>query len=102
MELNMPELKLPKVETEIHISEEMKAGVRTIFTVIRISNLTTDDGMIQGSWLVPLAFLIIEPEEQYAISITGEQMSIEAILELAPSLKEVIENARGIRRIKVD
>jgi hypothetical protein len=29
-------------------------------------------------------------------------MSIEKILELAPSLKEIVEKARGIHRIKVD
>jgi hypothetical protein len=102
MELKMPELKLPKVETEIRVSKEMEAGVRTIFTVIRISNIATDDGNLLGSWLMPLAFLIIEPGEQYAVSISGEQMSIETILELAPSLKEVIEKARGIHRIRVD
>jgi hypothetical protein len=102
MELKMPEMKLPKVKTEIRVRKEMEAGARTIFTVIRISNIATDDGNLLGSWLTPLAFLIIEPGELYAISISGEQMSIEAILELAPSLKEVIEKARGIHRIKVD
>jgi uncharacterized spore protein YtfJ len=102
MELKMPELKLPKVVTEIRVRKEMEAGARTIFTVIRISSIATDDGNLLGSWLMPLAFLIIEPGEQYAISISGEQMSIEKILELAPSLKEVIEKARGIHRIRVD
>jgi hypothetical protein len=29
-------------------------------------------------------------------------MSIKEILEMAPSLKEVVEKARGIHRIKVD
>ena len=100
--MKMPELKLPKVKTEIQVSKEIEAGARTIFTVIRISILATDDGNILGSWLKPQAFLIIEPGEQYAVSISGEQMSIEKILELAPSLKEVIEKARGIHRIKVD
>ena len=98
----MQELKLPKVATEIHVCKEMKAGDRTVFTVIRISNLATDDGKILGSWLMPQAFLIIEPGEQYAFSISGEQMSIEKILELAPSLKDVVEKACGIHRIKVD
>ena len=102
MELKMPELELPKVKTEIQVCKEIEAGVRTIFTVIRISILATDDGNILGSWLKPQAFLIIEPGEQYAVSISGEQMSIEKILELAPSLKEVVEKARGIHRIKVD
>lgn len=100
--MKMPELKLPKVKTEIQVSKEIEAGVRTIFTVIRISILATDDGNILGSWLKPQAFLIIEPGEQYAVSISGEQMSMEKILELAPSLKEVVEKARGIHRIKVD
>ena len=102
MELKMQEMKFPKVKTEIQVCKEIEAGVRTIFTVIRISILATDDGNILGSWLMPQAFLIIEPGEQYAVSISGEQMSIEKILELAPSLKEVIEKARGIHRIKVD
>jgi hypothetical protein len=102
MELKMPELKLPKVKTEIQVSKEIEAGARTIFTVIRISILATDDGNILGSWLMPQAFLIIEPGEQYAVSISGEQMSMEKILEMAPSLKEVVEKARGIHRIKVD
>ena len=102
MELKMPELKLPKVKTEILVCKEIEAGVRTIFTLVKISILATDDGNILGSWLKPQAFLIIEPGEQYAVSISGEQMSMEEILELAPSLKEVVEKARGIHRIKVD
>jgi len=102
MELKMPELKLPKVKTEILVCKEIEAGVRTIFTLVKISILATDDGNILGSWLKPQAFLIIEPGEQYAVSINGEQMSMEEILELAPSLKEVVEKARGIHRIKVD
>ncbi len=102
MELKMPELKLPKVKTEILVCKEIEAGVRTIFTLVKISILATDEGNILGSWLKPQAFLIIEPGEQYAVSISGEQMSMEKILELAPSLKEVVEKARGIHRIKVD
>ena len=102
MELKMPEMKLPKIKTEIHVNQEMEAGVRTIFTVNRITNIATDDGNLLGSWLMPLAVLIIEPGEQYAFSVSGEQMSIEKILELAPSLKGVIEKARGIHRIKVE
>jgi len=102
MELKMPELKLPKVKTEILVCKEIEAGVRTIFTLVKISILATEEGNILGSWLKPQAFLIIEPGEQYAVSISGEQMSIEKILELAPSLKDVVEKARGIHRIKVD
>ena len=98
----MPEQKLPKVVTEIRVCKEITAGVRTIFTVVRISTLESDDGNILGSWIMPRAMLIIEPGRQYAIDISGEQMSIETILEVAPSLKEIVEKARGIHRIRVD
>lgn len=98
----MPELKLPKVVTEIRVCNEITAGVRTIFTVVRISTLESDDGKIVGSWIMPWAMLIVEPGRQYAIAISGEQMSIETILEAAPSLKEIVEEARGIHRIRVD
>ena len=51
MELKMQEMKFPKVKTEIRVRKEMDAGGRTIFTVIRISNIATDDGNLLGSWL---------------------------------------------------
>jgi hypothetical protein len=38
--------------------------------------------------------LIIEPAGQYAVSFDGEPMTIEAILELAAPLKDVLEKAR--------
>ncbi len=96
----MREIKLPVVETEIRIAKELKAGNRSLYTVVRISFLKAG-GKIKGSWLTPLAMLIIEPGRQYAVSLTGERMSLEDILEMAPSLKDVVEKARGIHRIRV-
>lgn len=94
-------IKLPRVETEIRVAEEISAGDRSIYTVIELSILKADDGKALGSWLVPLAMLIIEPGVQYAVSITGEKMPLEAILQLAPSLKLVIEKGRESHRIEV-
>lgn len=98
----MAELKLPKVVTEIRVCKEITAGNRTIFTVVRVSTLETDEGKILGSWIMPRAMLIIEPKSQYAVSMSGEQMSLETIMEMAPALNEVVEKARGIHRIRVD
>ena len=97
----MQDIKLPVVETEFRVAKEMVAGNKTIYTVIKVSILKAEDGKIMGSWLTPLAMLIIEPGRQYALSITGEKMPLEMILELAPSLKAVVDKARGIHRIKV-
>ncbi len=96
----MQDIRLPEVETEIRVAKELKAGGRSLYTVIRVSSLK-DEGRIVGSWLTPLAVLIIEPKDQYAVSITGERMRLEEIMELAPSLKAVVEKARGILHIKV-
>jgi len=96
----MQNIKLPVVETEIRVAKELKAGDRSLYTVIRASFLK-DQGKIVGSWLTPLAVLIIEPGRQYAVSLTGERMPLEEIMELAPSLKAVVEKARGIIRIRV-
>lgn len=97
----MRDIKLPVVETEFRVAKGMIAGNKTIYTVIKVSTLKAEDGKIMGSWLTPLAMLIIEPGRQYALSITGEKMPLEMILELAPSLKAVVDKARGIHRIKV-
>lgn len=97
----MQDIKLPVVETEFRVAKEIIAGNKTIYTVIKVSILKAEDGKIMGSWLTPLAMLIIEPGRQYALSITGEKMPLEMILELAPSLKAVVDKARGIHRIKV-
>jgi len=92
-------IKPPRVETEIIVAEEILAGDRSIYTVIEVSALKAEDGKALGSWLVPLAMLIIEPGLQYAVSITGEEMPLEAILQLAPSLKTAIE--KGLRSHKI-
>lgn len=97
----MQEIRLPVVETEIRIAKELKAGDRSLYTVVRVSFLKTGKGNVIGSWLTPLAMLVVEPGRQYALSLTGERMSLEEILELAPSLKAVVDKARGIHRIKV-
>jgi hypothetical protein len=95
----MKGIKLPRVETEIKVAEEILAADRSIYTVIEVFILKADDVKAIGCWLVPLAILIIEPGWQYAISITGEEMPLEAIIELAPSLKFVIEKGRNIMEV---
>ncbi len=90
----LPDIGLPGIETEIRISSEIKAGDRAIYAVARITILRIWKGHIAGGWTTPLALLIIEPGEQYAVSIKGEKMDLAEIMEMAPSLKEVVEMAR--------
>jgi hypothetical protein len=61
---------------------------------MRISILKTCEDKILAIQITPLAMLIIEPAGQYAVSFDGEPMTIEAILELAAPLRDVLEKAR--------
>jgi len=96
----MQDIRLPVVETEIRVAKELKIGDRSLYTVIRVSVLK-DRGKMVGSWLTPLAMLVVEPGNQYAVSLTGERMPLQEIMELAPSLKAVVEKEREIFHIKV-
>jgi hypothetical protein len=79
-----------RVETKIHVSDVIKAEKRDIYFVAVGSILKADEKQALGCWVTPLGMLIVEKEEQYAISIKGERMPLEEILKLAPSLMKVI------------
>jgi uncharacterized spore protein YtfJ len=89
------EIRLPKVETEIKAGERIEIEGRDIYPVVKVSTLKTPEGIVFGSWITPLAMLVIEQKEQYAVSFTGEKMTADQIVELAPTLKKVIDKARG-------
>jgi len=88
---------LDNMDMRVLVGKEIKAGDRTIWPVMRIFVLKTREDGIQAIQITPLAMLIIEPAGQYALSFDGEPMTIEAILELAAPLKEVLEKSRRLR-----
>jgi uncharacterized spore protein YtfJ len=88
---------LDNMDMRVLVGKEIKAGDRTIWPVMRIFVLKARDDGIQAIQITPLAMLIIEPAGQYAVSFDGEPMTIEAILELAAPLKEVLEKSRRLR-----
>jgi hypothetical protein len=93
--LIMGNIRLSGMDMQVRVGKEMKAGDRTIWPVMKISILKTCEDKIMAIQVTPLAMLIIEPAGQYAVSFDGEPMSIEAILELASPLKDVLQEARG-------
>jgi uncharacterized spore protein YtfJ len=88
-------IKHPEMVMRVLVGKEIKAGDRIIWPVIRISALKTLEDRFQAIQITPLAMLIIEPAGQYAVSFAGEPMTIEAIIELAAPLRDVLERARG-------
>jgi len=101
--MTMENIRLPEMDMRVLVSKEIIAGDRTIWPVMRISILNTCEDRILAIQITPLAMLIIEPAGQYAVSFAGEPMTIEAIIELAAPLRDVLEKTRGSAKIiKVD
>jgi hypothetical protein len=93
--LIMGNIRLSGMDVQVRVGKEMKAGDRTIWPVMKISILKTCEDKIMAIQVTPLAMLIIEPARQYAVSFDGEPMSLEAILELASPLRDVLKEAGG-------
>jgi uncharacterized spore protein YtfJ len=81
------------MDTQVLIGKEIKVCGRTIWPVTRIAVLRGWEDKVQTIQIKPLAMLIIEPAGSYAVSFAGEPMTIEAILQLAPPLRDVLEKA---------
>ncbi|MDD1748287.1 MAG: hypothetical protein LUO89_00255 [Methanothrix sp.] len=95
-------IRLSGMQTQVRVGKEIKAGERAIWPVMRITTLNAGEDRILSIRIAPLAMLIIEPAGEYAVSFDGVPMKIEAIIELASPLRDVLEKAREGRRIKVD
>ncbi|MCX6676900.1 MAG: hypothetical protein NTU95_03005 [Methanothrix sp.] len=102
MGITLEDIRLPEMDTRVLVGKEMIAGDRTIWPVMRISILKTCEDRILAIRITPLAMLVIEPTMEYAISFDGEPMTVEAVIELAASLRDVLEKARGSARIRID
>jgi|GEM_PF-635361 len=79
---------------EVRVGKEIVAGDRTIWPVVRITIFWASECRVQAIQIIPLAVLIIEQGAQYALSIDGEPMTIDAILEMAPLLADILEKSR--------
>ena len=82
------------VEEEVRVGKEIVAGNRTIWPVVRITIFWASENRVDAIQITPLAVLIIEKNEQYALSFDGGPMTIDAILELMPSLGDILEQAK--------
>jgi hypothetical protein len=91
-----------EMDEQVQVGKKIIAGDRTIWPVEILSIWRTSGDRVWAIRITPLAMLITEPGEQYALSFGGEPMTVETILEIAPSLAEVLEEARRGRRIVVD
>lgn len=78
-------------ETESWIStgDAIEIYSRVIYPVARISVLGKCEGIL-ACWIEPVAVLITEPDNAYAISLTNEKITLDQLLAMAPSLNEIV------------
>jgi uncharacterized spore protein YtfJ len=79
----------PKIDGEIVVGSPIHVGDRKIYAVFKASILK-GEGII-ASWIAPLALFVMEPGQQYAVSLTGQDLTVERLMEMAPSLERIIE-----------
>lgn len=92
----MPNLK---ADTEIIVVDAIEVGDRSIHPVVRVSALYTSKGVVAAS-VSPLALVITEPAREYSIDLTGQDLTLDRLMEMSPDLREMIDRTRGSRRIQ--
>lgn len=86
-----------EIETGISIGDAIEINQRVIYPVARTSVLK-NCGKLLGCGIAPLALLITEPDNSYAISLTEEDITLDQILAIAPPLNEILGMLRGRER----
>lgn len=85
---------IEKVKTDTLIGEALKIGDRTLYPVIQVSTLNRKGQNFFGAWVSPLAMVVVEPTQEYAIPLTDETITLEQLLEMVPSLKEKMKKVQ--------
>jgi len=82
-----------ETETRIEVGEALKAGDRLLYPVLKIEVIRSK-GYPLASWIIPLAVLVVEPREDYLISLHKTDNGAEELAAFAPMLKAIVEEAR--------
>ncbi|MGA9097402.1 MAG: hypothetical protein WB392_00555 [Methanotrichaceae archaeon] len=93
--------KIPKFESRIEVGEALRIGNRTLHFLTKVSIMRTEDENILGGWADPLAMVVSEQNKEYVFSFTGQDLTIDQLMEMAPSLRDVLNKDKGIYKIKI-
>lgn len=85
-----------EIETWISIGDAIEIYPRVIYPVARISVLGRCKDLLV-CWIVPVAVLITELDDAYAISLTMEDITLDQLLAMAPSLNEIVGRGQCAR-----
>ena len=86
-----------EIETRISIGDAIEIYQRVVYPVARTS-IIRKCGDLLGCWIAPVAVLITELDNAYAVSLTKEEITLDQLLAMAPSLNEIVGRAHGRTR----
>lgn len=81
--------------TWISVGDPIEIDQRCIYPVARVSALK-GCRYILGCSISPEALLIMEAARAYVVSLTGEEITLDKLLAMAPSLKGIVENGQEV------
>jgi len=84
-----------QTEKRIQADASFTVGGRVFYVVCEVSSIKAFGGKAGGTIVSPAALLVDEGGRLYSISLGGEDMSVEQILRLMPSLEEKIRRVRA-------
>lgn len=78
-----------EIESWISIGDAIEIYQRAIYPVARVFVLGRREDLL-AFWIAPVAALIIETDNAYAISLNDEKITLDQLLAIAPSLNEIV------------
>ena len=78
----------------ITVKDPIEIDQRDIYPVAKVS-VSKGFGCILGCSVSPEALLIVEQAQAYAVSLTGEEITLDQLLAMAPSLRKIVEKEIG-------
>ena len=78
----------------ISVGDPIEIDQRCIYPVARVL-ASKGCGCLLGCMISPEALLIVEPARAYAVSLTGQEITLDQLLAMAPSMKEIVKKETG-------
>jgi hypothetical protein len=76
-----------KASMTTEVSASFVVGERAFHVVAEVMTVRSAMGKIFATSVSPIALLILEPHDRYAVSLTDEELNVEELLMRVPALK---------------
>lgn len=89
------------LQKKIVVGRRIQAGGRSLWPLMQALIWKREDRVLIAR-VKPFALLIIEEGKEYALSLTGQPLTVQELLESAPEVRAALEEACGARRVDID